>query len=205
MTWYLDPDYIGSDFTFLAVSGYYSVDIFLDHKFCLFKRVSASGVPLTSSDGAIWLMAWGLAAHTMDGVQTEGGQLAFTPGTSYCMAEYAPGKYRFSGIAVEEKDGTTIGGRFRYDYLSIKYFGQDGWGNEKGKIFGATTTVQYTERCKDIIGGDGSDNISLLTHKETVGGEEKDIPDHPLDLGATYVLELDLTTPGIELIDFYKK
>lgn len=92
---------------------------------------------------------------------------------------------------------TTLGGRFRYDYISAKYFGQDGWGAEKGKILGKDGTIKFTNLAADLFKVTESvgDNISLIDGKE-------------LELGATYVLTIDLSKTaedGVEVIDFVKK
>lgn len=197
--WYLDPDYLSLDdsgLKFAAMGGKYSVDLYLDKKFALFKKVNADGKNGTfADDSAVWLMAWGVAAHIYTEPNMEGGQLAWEPGTAFCMAEVAPKVYRFTGIAVAETDEVTVGGRFRNDYLSFKYFGQDGWGAEKGKMFdgNTATNVVYTERAAKLIKGEAGNNIELVN------------VENPLELGATYVFEIDLSVAGTETIDFYKK
>lgn len=197
LSYWMDPDYINPDYTFNAMSGYYLIEIYLDRKFAEFKRVNANGDKATTTDShGCWLMAWGLAnwIYSKDGV--EGGatnELAFNPGSSYCMAEVSDNVYQFSGYAVTKDDNTTLGGRFRYDYISAKYFGQDSWGNEKGSILGSASTVQYTDRALTLLANKtGGDNLELASGVT-------------LELGAYYVLTFDFSTPGIELIDFYKK
>ena len=74
--------------------------------------------------------------------------------------------YQFTGIAVEESDGETIGGRWRYDYLSFKFFGQAGWGDEYG-------TVTLTPEAQKVLAVPG--NIELAEGAT-------------LELGATYVM-----------------
>ena len=83
-----------------------------------------------------------------------------------------------TGVAVEETDGTTVGGRFRYDYISMKYFHQDGWGGEMG-------TVTFTEEAAKYLAQPG--NIELAS-------------DVKLTKGATYRLTIDLNDG--EKVDF---
>jgi hypothetical protein len=90
-----------------------------------------------------------------------------------------------TGIAVEESDSETIGGRFRYDYLSFKYFHQNGWGGEKGQ-----GTVVLTDEASKWIKDAG--NLELADGVQ-------------LEKGATYVLTIDLSVSGTETVDFVKK
>ena len=64
-------------------------------------------------------------------------------------------------------DGSqTIGGRWRYDYISMKFFGQAGWGAEYG-------TVTLTAEAQKYLGAPG--NIELASGVQ-------------LEKGATYVM-----------------
>ena len=199
-TWWPDPDYLYIDggLKFGAMEGYYMVDLYLDKGYATFKRLTGeNGSKATTTDGhACWLMAWGLAnwKYSNDGVaDSDDNQLAFNPGSSYCMAEVENNVYQFSGYAVENTDTETLGGRFRYDYMSAKYFGQDSWGNEKGKIMGSENTVEYTARALELLAEKtGGDNLELASGVT-------------LELGAFYVLTFDFSQSGKEIIDFYKK
>ena len=97
------------------------------------------------------------------------------------------GVYQFTGVAVKETDGETIGGRWRYDYLSFKFFGQAGWGDEQG-------TVTLTPEAAKCLATPG--NVELA---EGV----------TLELGATYVMTVtagDLKDGKFDVtIDFVKK
>ena len=87
-------------------------------------------------------------------------------------------------------------GRFRYDYISAKYFAQNAWGNEAGKIFGTATKVQLEGNCADYLKLSDSYNIELV-----------DVEAKPLELGATYRLTIDLSkaqSEGIEIVRFDK-
>lgn len=191
-SWYLDPDFLyldGSTIKFNVVSGTFCVDLFLDYGYATFKRLASDGSEAKIADGALWMMAWGLANPVMT------NQFAFTPGTAFCMAQVKPMVFQLTGKAVDEKDGTTLGGRFRYDYISAKYFGQDGWGNEAGKILGSEGTIKLTNLAADLCEMSSTNNFQLQDGKQ-------------LELDATYVLTIDLSTTatdGVETIDLVKK
>lgn len=193
MSYYLDPDYIvlgATGASFNALAGKYRVTLDLSGKFVEFARMDASGNLATIADHAIYLMGWGVANPIM-----EGGQFGWDAGHNFSMAEVEDGKFQFTGIAVEEHDAETVGGRIRYDYISAKYFGQNSWGTEMGKITGQDGTVEYSDRAKELLLGVADKDIQL---KDGVN----------LELGATYVLVIDLSTvlsDGVERIDFYKK
>lgn len=193
-SWYLDPDLFyldGATIKSNVVSGTFAVDLYLDYGYATMKRLASDGSEATISDGALWMMAWGLANPVMT------QQFAFTPGTAFCMAQVRPMVFQLTGVAVDEKDGTTMGGRFRYDYISAKYFGQDGWGAEKGKILGSDDTIEYTNLAVDVF------KVS-----ESAGGNIELKDGVELEKGATYVLTIDLSKTaetGVEVIDLVKK
>ncbi len=207
-SWYLDPDYLTADGKFAAMDGYYAINIYLDGKFFLFQRVDKDGNKLTAKDGALWLMGWGITNSYWDAAMKDQNQIAFNPGSAYCMAEVEPLVFQITGVTFDEKAGDKIDGRWLYNNISIKWFGQDGWGAEKGKIFdeNVPTTVEYTDRAKELVSDQG--NLELVvTGTEVVDGETKKIY-KPLELGATYVLRIDLSqveSAGKEIVDFYKK
>lgn len=131
---YYDPDYFkfdedAYDITFLPVSGHYSVVLDKLNGTLSAKRVNADGSEMTlqaDGTGALWLMGWGVGSPSLD------SQFGWTPGQAYCMAEVTPGVYQFTGVAGPET-GSSIGDRYRFDYLSFKFFHQDGWGGEFGE------------------------------------------------------------------------
>ena len=87
------------------------------------------------------------------------------------MPENAPTATQFPAPAGPEP-GSHVGQRFRTDYLSFKFFHQDGWG---GEYSGAQLTLIEGG---DLIGGTGN--------FELVGGAN-------LEEGATYRITVDLT------------
>ncbi|MEE0236409.1 MAG: DUF5121 domain-containing protein [Bacteroidales bacterium] len=181
-SWYMDPDYFAMDASglkFNASTGNYYIKANTSLKYVVVNRLNADGEDATLAEGALWLMGWGTAHPTM------ASQFGWTPGAAYCMAEVNPGVYQMTGIAVEESDSETIGGRFRYDYLSFKYFHQNGWGGEKGQ-----GTVVLTDEASKWIKDAG--NLELADGVQ-------------LEKGATYVLTIDLSVSGTETVDFVKK
>ncbi len=122
-----DPDFFTADGKFGAVDGRYKVTVDKAAKVILARRVNADGTAPNLEQGGLYIQGWGVAFYVMGG-----GQVGW-PGTGgYQMAQVAPGVYQMTGIAVAETD-TTVGGRFRTDYISAKYFFQDGWGSEASK------------------------------------------------------------------------
>lgn len=188
--YYIDPDFVNGQ-TFKAADGDYKVTLYhVGHKYVTFSKMKDATTTATIDEHALWLMGWGVATPVMN------KQIGFDEGKAYAMAEVEDMVFEFTGTAVsDEKDDTTIGGRFRTDYLSFKYFGQNGWGREKGKILdeSVATTVQLTERAAALIKDAG--NFELADGVN-------------LEAGATYVLRIDLSktaSEGVETIDFYKK
>lgn len=188
--WYLDPDYLYFDgaVRFNAVDGKYSVDLHLDGNCMAIRKLKADGSEGELGDGALWLMAWGFANPVMT------RQIGFTPGAAWCMAQVEPMVFQFTGTAVEETDGTTVGGRVRFDYISAKLFYQDGWGGEM-------KVLTFTDRAKALLSQTGSGaNLELAA-------------DVKLEKGATYVLRVDCSGgtasgasyTGDMIVDFYKK
>lgn len=190
---YIDPDYFTSSddaVKFNASDGKYRVEIHPLTGFMELFRLKEDGTEATLAEGALWMLGWGVANPVMT------SQIGFDEKTAYCLAEVEPLVFQFTGTAVEEKDGTTIGGRFRYDYVSAKYFAQNAWGNEAGKIFGSANEVQIEGNAADYLKMSSTYNIELV-----------DVDNKPLELGATYRLTIDLTkaeSEGIEIVRFDK-
>ena len=112
-------------------------------------------------------MGWGVAHPVMT------SQVGWENGLYLTLAEVEDGVYQFSGKAVEETDGTTVGGAWRYDYLSFKFFGQDAWGAEYDK-------VTLTDEAKKYLQAAG--NVELAAGVQ-------------LELGAEYVMTVTDCTP----------
>lgn len=175
---YYDPDYFYFDedafeITFLPVSGHYNVILDKLNGTLSAKRVFADGSEMTlqsDGSGALWLMGWGVGSPSLD------YQFGWTPGAAYCMAEVSPKVYQFTGVAGPEK-GSEYGQRLRFDYLSFKFFHQDGWGGEF-----ATSALTFTSGASKLIKDAG--NFELADGVQ-------------LEEGATYVLTVDLTA-GVE-------
>lgn len=190
--WYVNPDYLrleGTSLVFNAVSGKYEVTLNTNDGYATFLRLNDSGAYASFSEGGLYLMGYGV------GHPSVGEEIGWTTEIAYSMAQVRPGVYQFTGRAMPEKD-LTVGGRFRMDYLSIKYFGQRGWGSEKGSINGQSNTVQYTESALQHFNQTGSDNM---------GFEVAETEKH-LEQGALYRLTVDLSRldENLEIVDFVK-
>ena len=169
--WYVDPDHFRKEADgvyFNAVDGYYNFEMNTANKFVTVRRADAEGKTATYADeGAIILMGWGVAHPVMT------SQIGWDGGLYLTLAEVEDGVYQFSGKAVEETDGTTLGGVWRYDYLSFKFFGQAGWGAEYDK-------VTLTDEAKKYLQAAG--NVELAAGVQ-------------LELGAEYVMTVTECTP----------
>ena len=169
--WWIDDNFLASEadgtLAVKVVDGKYRLTAKTDKKQVFVQPVDADGSDPTVGDdgtGGIWLMGWGVGAPSQD------YQFGFTEGAAYCMAEISPAVYRLTGKAGPEK-GSAAGDYFRYDYISLKYFHQNGWGGEMK----SPTLASGTEKLlKD------SGNLELADGVQ-------------LEEGATYQLTIDLT------------
>lgn len=171
---YYDPDYFKFDedayeISFLPVKGYYNIVLNKLTKTLSATRVNADGSDMTlqsNGTGALWLMGWGVGSPSMS------EQFGWNPGQAYCMAEVKPGVFQFTGN-VGPETGSVPGDRLRFDYLSFKFFHQNGWGGEFApsalKMAGSTSKL-----LKAV------DNFELAD-------------DVKLQEGATYRITIDLT------------
>ena len=175
---YYDPDFFyfdedAYDITFLPISGFYNVKLDKLNATLSAQRVNEDGSEITlqsDGSGAIWLMGWGV------GSPSQNSQFGWNPGQAYQLAQVSPGVYSFTGTAGPEV-GSVDGDRFRADYLSFKFFHQNGWGGEFGE--GALKMVGETDKLLKNTG-----NFELADGAT-------------LESGATYRMTVDLTG-GIE-------
>lgn len=184
-SYWWDPDFFDGG-KFAAVTGKYTVGIDKNAKVIMARRVNADNSAPNLEQGGLYIQGWGVASAVMDG-----GQVGWPGAGGYQMAQVSDGVYQMTGKAVGEKDAT-VGGRFRYDYISAKYFFQDGWGGEASK----GVTIQGNAAAKLTQGDDG--NLGLADQ---------------LEEGATYRLTVDFSactisgsavTAGKEVVIFDK-
>ena len=169
---YADPDYFEFDaengtVKFLPIDGRYRITVKRGMKTIGASMLNGDADADIDNGGAIWLMGWGVGNPSLD------YQIAWNPGSAYCMAQVKKGVYQFSGYAGPET-GSVFGQRFRYDYVSFKFFGQNGWGFE----FSGDTNVHLQGLASGLFKANG--NIEFA-------GSTK------LEEGAFYVLTLDIT------------
>ncbi|MCM1378051.1 MAG: DUF5121 domain-containing protein [Clostridium sp.] len=168
---YYDPDYFYFDedafeVSFLPVKGYYNIILNRGNGTLSAKRVNADGSDMTLQDngtGGLWLMGWGVGSPSMD------HQFGWDPGKAYCLAEIKPGIFQFTGQAGPEV-GSRDGDRFRFDYLSFKFFYQNGWGGEFGE--GALKMIGNTSKLLKNSGNfelaDGTQLKNGATYRVTI-------------------------------------
>ncbi|MBP3538201.1 MAG: DUF5121 domain-containing protein [Muribaculaceae bacterium] len=175
---YYDPDFFSFDedafeVSFLPISGYYNVVLDKLNGTLTAAMVNADGSePTLNADGtgALYMMGWGV------GSPSQNQQFGWNPGLAYSVAQIAPGVYQFTGNAGPENN-SVAGDRFRFDYLSFKFFHQNGWGGEFGE--GALRMTGDTDKLLKNTG-----NFELAD-------------DTQLEQGALYRLTVDLSA-GIE-------
>jgi hypothetical protein len=161
-SWWIDPDFVNAG-VWNAVDGKYMVTLNKADKTARARRVNDDGSAPNLSEGGLYMQGWGVAPVRMT------GQVGW-PGTGgYQMAQVSPGVFQLTGKAVAETDGT-IGGRWRYDYISVKYFFQDGWGGEM------SGSVEISGNAADLLKQPG--NLELNAN---------------LEEGATYRMTVDLS------------
>lgn len=177
---FVDPDYftLADDvLTFNAIDGDYQLRLNRSLKTLHAVRMNGDA-EATLAEGAIWMMGWGVGSPSMD------SQFGWDPGKAYCLAQVAPGVYQFTGKAGPEK-GSAIGDRLRTDYLSFKFFHQDGWGGE----FSGDGALTLTEGATAFLKLDG--NFLLADGVQ-------------LEEGATYRITIDLNGGGNGTLDMVK-
>ena len=183
--WWINPDYFMKEsngtLTFLPVDGKYRVVANMKQKYFGVTRMDGDNEATLSDSGhgALWLMGWGVGSPSMD------FQFGWDAGSNYCVPEISSKKYQFTGVAGPEHN-SVYGQRFRTDYVSAKFFFQNGYGGEFGQL------TLADDGTKSLIQLSDSKNIELA------GGAS-------LEEGATYVLTVDLTAGNDKGVISFKK
>lgn len=183
--WWINPDYFTKEsngtLTFLPVDGKYRVVANMKQKYFGVTRMDGDNEATLSDSGhgALWLMGWGVGSPSMD------FQFGWDAGSNYCVPEISSKKYQFTGVAGPEHN-SVYGQRFRTDYVSAKFFFQNGYGGEFGQL------TLADDGTKSLIQLSDSKNIELA------GGAS-------LEEGATYVLTVDLTAGNDKGVISFKK
>lgn len=172
LEWTLDQDHFSitpQGLQFNAIDGYYSFELNVDKKYVIVRHVKADGKAATyRNEAAITFMAWGVGYPMM------AQELGFDSGLLITLAQIDKGVYQFTGIACAKGDETMVGNCWRYDNVSMKFFGQAGWGDE-------WKTVTLTDEAKKYLEVDGNAEL-IVDHKDDAGEKVY----KPLELGATY-------------------
>lgn len=180
LEWTLDQDHFTlteEGLKFNAISGYYSFELNVEHKYVVVRHVTSDGKAATYRDeGAITMMGWGVGYPAM------AQQLAWDNGLLITLCQIEKGVYQFTGVACEDGDQTLVGNCWRYNDISFKFFGQAGWGDEWG-------TVTLTDEAKKYFEVPG--NVELIV--ESTDGDKKTFK--PLEKGATYRMTVTDCSP----------
>ncbi len=184
--WMFDKDHFeltAEGLKFNAITAWYSFELNVKDKYVIVRHVKSDGKAATyAGEKAITFMGWGVGYPTM------ASQLGWDSGLLITLAQIEDGVYQFTGVACKEGDETMVGNCWCYNteitssnFLSFKFFGQAGWGDEM-------RNVTLTEEAKKYLSFDG--NVELIVdHKENAvidGNEEERKVFKPLELGATY-------------------
>lgn len=170
--WWINPDYFTLEdgaLKFLPLAGTYRITANTSARHIAVTRMNGNADATLGADGhgAVWMMGWGVGSPSLD------AQLGWNPGAAYCLPEVAPKIYRFTATAGPEK-GSLMGDRIRFDYLSCKFFFQNGWGGE--------------------LAGDNA--LTIAAGSEAFIAQPGNIEfaaDVKLEVGTTYVITVDLT------------
>lgn len=187
-SWWINPDFFskesGNTFKFLPMDGEYRIVADMAMKYFAVTRMNGNTVATLGDDGhgAVWLMGWGVGSPSLD------HQFGWNTGNNYCMPEISPKVYRLTAIAGPEK-GSSMGQRIRFDYLSCKFFFQDGY--KDGGEFSGANALTIAPGSEAYIADKG--NIELADEVK-------------LEVGVTYVMTVDLTAGNDKgVISFVKK
>lgn len=183
--WWINPDYFTKEsngtLTFLPVDGKYRVVANMKQKYFGITRMDGDNDASLSDSGhgAIWLMGWGVGSPSLD------YQFGWNDGNNYCVPEISSRKYQFTGVAGPEHN-SVYGQRFRFDYISGKFFFQNGYGNEFSQL---------------TLANDGTESLIQLTDSKNI----ELASGASLEEGATYVLTVDLTAGNDKGVLSFKK
>lgn len=175
---YVDPDYFSLNGTALklnTISGYYNVVVNLEKGYVGAALTNEAGSELTlqpDGSGAIWLMG-------ECGNPSIEYKLGWTPGAAYSVAQISPGVYQFTGQA-GSLENIKPGDRFQADNIQIKFFFQDGWGDE----FSGENNLSVIGSTEDWLHLQDDGNFFLNSGVT-------------LEVGATYRFTVDLSG-GVE-------
>lgn len=183
--WWINPDYFTKEsngtLTFLPVDGKYRVVANMKQKYFGITRMDGDNDASLSDNGhgAIWLMGWGVGSPSLN------FQFGWNDGNNYCVPEISSRKYQFTGVAGPEHN-SVYGQRFRFDYISGKFFFQNGYGNEFSQL---------------TLANDGTESLIQLTDSKNI----ELASGASLEEGATYVLTVDLTAGNDKGVLSFKK
>jgi len=168
--WWIDPDYFARDASgnllFQPKAGNYRITADFNREYFIVEALNGSDLATLQADGsgAVWIIGEGIGKPS---VATNA--VGWTTEKALCMAPVADKTYQITVVA-----GTTV----TADNINFKFFHQKGWGGE-------FTNAALSTTSDPIFVGDGSNgrdpgNLGIAEGQT-------------LEVGATYVLTLDLT------------
>jgi len=180
--WWIDPDYFARDASgnllFQPKAGNYRITADFNREYFIVEALNGSDLATLQADGsgAVWIIGEGIGKPS---VATNA--VGWTTEKALCMAPVADKTYQITVVA-----GTTV----TADNINFKFFHQKGWGGEFTNAALSTTSDL-------IFVGDGSNgrdpgNLGIAEGQT-------------LEVGATYVLTLDLTGNDQAVLTVEKK
>ena len=169
--YWVNPDYFSgtaSNLTLAAVSGSYNVSI--DVASHVITAVSEQNELTADGHGTIWILGYGAGSPSL------ASEAGWNPGKGVPLAEVASNKFTLTAVVGEEGDAT-LGTRLRTTGWDMKFFFQNGWGDEFSTDKG--NNIALDDNAKLLL-KNPSGNVGLLDGVE-------------LEIGATYRLTIDLT------------
>lgn len=174
-SYWFNPDYFSgsaNNLTLAAVSGTYSISIDITNH--TITALSEQNTLTADGHGTIWILGYGAGSPSL------AYEAGWNPGKGVAMPEVANNIFTLTATIGEEGEAT-LGTRLRTSGWDMKFFFQNGWGDEFSADKGNNITLDDNAklRLKNPSG-----NVGLLDDVE-------------LEIGATYKLTIDLTA-GID-------
>ena len=169
--YWVNPDYFSSsasNLTLAAVSGTYSISIDIANH--TINALSEQNTLTADGHGTIWILGYGAGSPSL------ASEAGWNPGKGVPLAEVANNKFTLTAVVGEEGDAT-LGTRLRTTGWDMKFFFQNGWGDEFSTDKG--NNIALDDNAKLLL-KNPSGNVGLLDDVE-------------LEIGATYRLTIDLT------------
>ena len=170
-SYWFNPDYFSgsaNNLTLNAVSGNYNISIDIANH--TITALSEQNTLTADGHGTIWILGYGAGSPSL------AYEAGWNPGKGVAMPEVANNIFTLTATIGEEGEAT-LGTRLRTSGWDMKFFFQNGWGDEFSADKG--NNIALDENAQLLL-KNPSGNIGLLDGVE-------------LEIGATYKLTIDLT------------